>query len=136
MIHRIRGIIVGALCGAAAGVAVGWLLEVRVVNRAFNGWSTVWRDCGPHVFIPLVIGAAAGIAARIDRGSMNGMLVSVAVGIACGYLSPLLYLHVFGRPFLPPRGFTAFANVFPLLLMICGGLAAAIWRLGPDRFID
>jgi hypothetical protein len=126
--------VVGTLAGAVAGGAVGWVLAWDQVFLA-GDLRTFWHACGPHLFIPLWMGALIGFACRIDRDSLFGFLLALAAGMAAGLFAPLAYWRMFGRPYAS-SGFAATPNALPMLLMICGGVAAAVWRATFDKWID
>jgi hypothetical protein len=125
---------VGTLAGAMAGGALGWVLAW---DKVFLGgdFLTFWRACGPHLFIPLWMGTVIGFASRIDRDSILGYLLTAIAGMAAGVLAPTAYGRMFGTPY-PASGFTATPHVLPLLLLLCGGVAAVGWRATFDKLID
>ena len=129
-----RGALLGTLAGAAAGAAVGWVLAWDRVSL-YGDLATCWRNCGPHVFIPLWMGTIIGFFARFERDTFFGHVLTAAAGIGAGILAPAVFLRVFGSPY-PVSGFAAAPNVLPLLLLFCGGLAAFLWRFTVDRLID
>jgi hypothetical protein len=132
--HWLEGAVVGTLSGSVVGGGVGWVLAWDKV--ALGGdLATCWRNCGPHIFIPLWMGTVIGFAARIERDSISGYFLTAAAGMGAGVLAPTAYRCVFGRPY-PLAGFAAAPNVFPLLLLFCGSVAAFFWRFTFDRFID
>ncbi|MBI5239301.1 MAG: hypothetical protein HY926_02425 [Elusimicrobia bacterium] len=130
----LKGAMLGTLAGAVAGTGVGWVLAWNRISL-YGDLATCWRNCGPHVFIPLWMGTVIGFAARLERDSFFGHILTAAAGVGAGLLAPAAFMHVFGRPY-PVSGFAAMPNVLPLLLLFCGGLAAFLWRFTVDRLID
>jgi hypothetical protein len=131
----LRRLVLSTVLGAAFGLAAGAAISWPAVGGSFQRWSGVWRDCGPHVFVALEMGAAIGFSAALLPG-VAGSVLTLAAGAASGYLAPVLYARAFGEAMPPGTGFFAVPMVFQALLAFCGGSLALLWRFGVARMLD
>ncbi|MFA6028967.1 MAG: hypothetical protein WC969_03835 [Elusimicrobiota bacterium] len=132
----LRRIFVGTLAGASAGALAGAALAWGPMAASFVAWPSVWRDCGPHLFIPLWMGAVIGFAAPLWKGSFSGVFLTLAAGMGAGLTATSAYEAAFGKAYVLPSGFASYAGIFPMLLLFCGGAAAAVWTFSVARLLD
>lgn len=131
----ILNIIAGAVLGGASGVVVGCIFAWGSVSRSYTGPLTFWTDCGPHIFLPVWLGAVVGLAAKLADDSFTGLAVVAAAGVCAGLLVPTVYQYVFYRPFTLSVAFLGIPYAREMVLGGAGAIAAFFWYFSGNKLI-
>ncbi|MBI4052124.1 MAG: hypothetical protein HY400_06435 [Elusimicrobia bacterium] len=122
-IKKITG---STLLGGLAGGVIGFLIAPEAIRKAYQGFSTIGRDLGPFLFIPVWMGGVVGFCSQLIRVPLLGMLLTVVVGMLAGFSAPYLHQEFFGRtPF--HAGFLAYPMLYQFLLVFFGAIGGVVW---------
>ncbi|MBU2483337.1 MAG: hypothetical protein KJ760_19810 [Proteobacteria bacterium] len=124
----------GLAAGTLAGFVVGCVLSWGQVSGAYTGWHTCWQDCGPHLFVPVWIGAVVGLVSMLERDSLSGALITVFSGGLAGFFAATVFWHVFDKHFRMYFGSVSVPYIVNLVHAVCGGAAGFAWHLAVNRF--
>lgn len=123
----------GMLYGAISGGLVGCVLAWSSVARSFTRLGTFWPDCGPHIFVPLWLGAVVGLVSRLGRESFSWLMVVIVSGVCAGLLVPAAFEYSFGRAFNIGTGFMGISYAQEIVLGSGGVIAAVFWYFGINK---
>lgn len=124
---------IGAISGAAAGLLAACAFSWNAIAGSYTVLGTFWADCGPHIFIPIWMGAVIGLAARLSGDSVSGFVITLVAGIAAGFLAPGLFTAVFGQVLRVSFGFIRIAYASEMVLALFGAIAAIFWYWGVNK---
>ena len=133
-----RGIantIAGAVAGAASGAVVGCAVAWEPVSRSYTGPAAFWTNCGPHIFVPVWLGAVVGLASKLADDSFSGMAVVAFAGVGAGLLVPTAYQYMFCRPFTMSVAFMGIPYAKEIVLGGAGAIAAFFWYFSGNKLL-
>ncbi|MCX5784178.1 MAG: hypothetical protein NTX59_00660 [Elusimicrobia bacterium] len=132
----ISNILAGAAAGAASGAVVGCAVAWEAVSRSYTGPAAFWTNCGPHIFVPVWLGAAVGLVSKLADDSFFGMAVVAFAGICAGLLVPTVYQYMFYRPFTMSVAFMGIPYAREIVLGGAGAIAAFFWYFSGNKLLS